>query len=152
MGTCTEEQRLQILQHLQLQAQQGDNQAAAALSNLSSEMAAMTSPPPQVILRAASDSVALFGRSVHLYLVRLPRRRATAGGPSLQRLCKSLNRGSSGDIGGPSKDVNIESCNSWSVYLHWKGTLCVSPCTCFIGCSYRPFIVPALEANIRRSE
>lgn len=43
MGAGTEEQRLQILQQLQSQAQQGDSQAAAALSNLNSDMVAMSS-------------------------------------------------------------------------------------------------------------
>lgn len=43
MGAGTEEQRLQILQQLQSLAQQGDSQAAAALSNLSGDMVAMNS-------------------------------------------------------------------------------------------------------------
>lgn len=50
MGAGTEEQRLQIIQQLQLQAQQGDTQAAAALSNLNSDMTTLTQSPPQVIM------------------------------------------------------------------------------------------------------
>lgn len=82
MGACTEEQRLQILQQLQLQAQQGDSQAAAALSNLSSDVAAMTSSPPQVIIQADFDNVALFV-SKYLYLICVSRRNLTADGQPL---------------------------------------------------------------------
>jgi hypothetical protein len=48
MATCPEERRLQILQQLQTLAQQGDSQAAVALSNLGSDMTALVSSPPQV--------------------------------------------------------------------------------------------------------
>lgn len=63
MGAGTEEQRLQILQQLQLLAQQGDNQAAAALSNLSGDMAAMTSSPPQVIIQTMPVDLPLISPS-----------------------------------------------------------------------------------------
>ncbi|CAM6046028.1 unnamed protein product [Sphagnum compactum] len=41
-----EEQRIQLIQQLQHQASQGDTQAAAALTSLSSEMVMASSPPP----------------------------------------------------------------------------------------------------------
>lgn len=49
MGGCTEEQRMQILAQLQVLASQGDTQAAAGLSSLSGDMAAIVSSPPQVV-------------------------------------------------------------------------------------------------------
>nr|XP_024380298.1 chromatin modification-related protein EAF1 B-like isoform X1 [Physcomitrium patens]XP_024380299.1 chromatin modification-related protein EAF1 B-like isoform X1 [Physcomitrium patens]PNR51048.1 hypothetical protein PHYPA_010234 [Physcomitrium patens] len=47
VGGCTEDQRVLILQQLQLLAQQGDNQAAAAFSNLGGDMATMIPSSPQ---------------------------------------------------------------------------------------------------------
>jgi rRNA maturation protein Nop10 len=44
MDTCPEEQRMQLIQQLQHHALQGDTQAAAALTNLGSDM---VSSPPQ---------------------------------------------------------------------------------------------------------
>jgi hypothetical protein len=45
MGACSEEQRMQLLQQLQIEASQGDAQAAAALTSLKSDMAMVSSPP-----------------------------------------------------------------------------------------------------------
>lgn len=50
VGGCTEDQRVLILQQLQLLAQQGDNQAAAAFSNLGGDMATMIPSSPQVVV------------------------------------------------------------------------------------------------------
>lgn len=59
MGGCTEDQRVLILQQLQLLAQQGDNQAAAAFSNLGGDMATMIPSSPQVVFSPLSDSILL---------------------------------------------------------------------------------------------